>query len=1057
MPITKIKGKQILDKTILPDKTNFSGATSMSTITENDFLYTLDNNDTSSLKKTPVSLLDNRFVNTSGDTINGDLYITGTVTGNTLNINSATIGNVSNTEIQYLDGVTSNIQTQINSVSGSIGNGQITVNSGSGLTGSGTFTVNQTGTTTVTLSHADTSSASNIIQDNSNGIAIQDISVLLDTYGHVTGATAATYDLDNRYYTETESNSRFVNTTGDTITGDITINGNTYITGAVTGNTLTVNSAIIGNVSNTELQHLDGITSNIQTQINSVSGSIGNGQININTGSGLSGSGTFTVNQTGTTTVTLSHADTSSASNINSTNSNGTVIQSLTASLDTYGHVTGTSVNTIDLDQRFVTASGFTVDNSMVRTVGTTGRIIEQTGIIITDTNDINIPTGSNLQKNSTNYLIDNLLSGSIGAAGTIPVSAGSTSTPVWTSLSSANLSNNTNLVKYDDATKTFTGVGVTTLPGTLVQKSLLTNESATLGSELLTSSNWTTTGWTGDFTTGFTHTTGNVTSLTNTLAAVTNNIYQIAFTVTNRTTGSFTVTFGNELSNITFTSTNAWGVKATGTGSLSITPTTNFNGTIVISIKQITGTYSATYTLQNSSGSGAIEFRSGSVGLNNQFIGVGSGRYNTTGYNNTFNGYNSGYSNTTGYNNTFNGLNSGYSNTTGYQNTFNGLNSGYSNTTGYHNTFNGVYSGSNNTTGSQNTFNGFNSGSNNTTGYQNTFNGVYSGYFNTTGYNNTFNGVYSGHLNTTGYHNTFNGVHSGYNLGRTKTAGTFIVGLNYQIVSVGNTDFTLIGSTNNTVGTNFTATGVGTGTGTAAHNTNGLSTYGYNSGRYLANGSTAFEAATNSSYFGADTKASADGVANENVFGYGAIGSGSNTVTIGNTSVTATYLKGNITTTGTIEATTAKLTNLSDNKIPYHVSDATGLADSPITVTGNCITVTGCVYSTGLTISNKITFNYQENLDVDTTAPEMVAQVSSSSYTAAFFDYVVKNGTNMRAETLTAVHDGTYVEFTEYGTNDLGDTSQVTFTCDLSGGYLRLLATVTSDNWIIKTIVRSL
>ena len=48
-------------------------------------------------------------------------------------------------------------------------------------------------------------------------------------------------------------------------------------------------------------------------------------------------------------------------------------------------------------------------------------------------------------------------------------------------------------------------------------------------------------------------------------------------------------------------------------------------------------------------------------------------------------------------------------------------------------------------------------------------------------------------------------------------TAGAFVAGNDYQIVSVGTTDFTLIGASANTVGVIFTATGVGTGTGTAA------------------------------------------------------------------------------------------------------------------------------------------------------------------------------------------------------------------------------------------------
>ena len=48
-------------------------------------------------------------------------------------------------------------------------------------------------------------------------------------------------------------------------------------------------------------------------------------------------------------------------------------------------------------------------------------------------------------------------------------------------------------------------------------------------------------------------------------------------------------------------------------------------------------------------------------------------------------------------------------------------------------------------------------------------------------------------------------------------TAGSFIAGQQYKIVSVGSTNFTLIGADSNTVGTIFTATGPGSGSGTAS------------------------------------------------------------------------------------------------------------------------------------------------------------------------------------------------------------------------------------------------
>jgi hypothetical protein len=98
-----------------------------------------------------------------------------------------------------------------------------------------------------------------------------------------------------------------------------------------------------------------------------------------------------------------------------------------------------------------------------------------------------------------------------------------------------------------------------------------------------------------------------------------------------------------------------------------------------------------------------------------------------------------------------------------------------------------------------------------------------------------------------------------------------------------------------------------------------------------------------------------------------------------------------------------------------------------------------------------------QENLDVDSAASEVVAQVSSTLYMGVFFDFVIKNGSNMRSGTVYAVHDGTNVEFTETSTADLGNTLGVTLSVDLSGGNIRLLATTTTDNWVIKSLVRGI
>ena len=105
---------------------------------------------------------------------------------------------------------------------------------------------------------------------------------------------------------------------------------------------------------------------------------------------------------------------------------------------------------------------------------------------------------------------------------------------------------------------------------------------------------------------------------------------------------------------------------------------------------------------------------------------------------------------------------------------------------------------------------------------------------------------------------------------------------------------------------------------------------------------------------------------------------------------------------------------------------------------------------SKGAKISN------QENTDIDSAAAEVVAEVAIT-YTAAFFDFVVKKGTNIRSGTVYACHDGTNVEFTETSTNDLGDTSDVTLSVDISGANMRLVATVTSDDWSVKSLIRAI
>jgi len=77
----------------------------------------------------------------------------------------------------------------------------------------------------------------------------------------------------------------------------------------------------------------------------------------------------------------------------------------------------------------------------------------------------------------------------------------------------------------------------------------------------------------------------------------------------------------------------------------------------------------------------------------------------------------------------------------------------------------------------------------------------------------------------------------------------------------------------------------------------------GRNSARYIADGSTSLTIAQQSIFIGADTKALANSQTNQIVIGYDAIGLGSNSVVLGNSSVTLTALRGNVLINTTTDA----------------------------------------------------------------------------------------------------------------------------------------------------------
>ena len=97
----------------------------------------------------------------------------------------------------------------------------------------------------------------------------------------------------------------------------------------------------------------------------------------------------------------------------------------------------------------------------------------------------------------------------------------------------------------------------------------------------------------------GYTHTTGAVTPLTTALAAVNATYYQVTATISYSATAAGTVTIafgGASISTISATTTAM--ILTTGTGVLTLTPTTDFNGTVVLSIRQISSSSSVAFSL---------------------------------------------------------------------------------------------------------------------------------------------------------------------------------------------------------------------------------------------------------------------------------------------------------------------------------------------------------------------------------------------------------------------------------------------------------------------------
>jgi len=347
-----------------------------------------------------------------------------------------------------------------------------------------------------------------------------------------------------------------------------------------------------------------------------------------------------------------------------------------------------------------------------------------------------------------------------------------------------------TNSLMYDSGTSI--GIGTNNPSARLHIQGTSTTDGPVFSSEFLGASGWTSTGWSGSWAGGWTHTAGNTTPLSQSTTAVVGTNYQISYTVTGVSAGSFTISFGGQTSPSGINASGAWGPKATAITGLSITPTSDFNGTIVISIRYLAGASTPILVLTDSTSAPRIEARTGYV-TNNTFIGKGSGQYSTTGTNNTGIGSGAMQFLTTGDNNTAEGVNALYSFSTGDGNTAQGRNSLFSLISGTWNTAQGnspIYSL--------------------ITGIYNTAQGNAALYGLTNGSYNTVQGANAGRSLTSGESNVFIGMNAGLNASQLTTstnsiaigAGSFTTANNQAVIGSTNITTTVLNG-NVGIGTN--------------------------------------------------------------------------------------------------------------------------------------------------------------------------------------------------------------------------------------------------------------
>ena len=149
-----------------------------------------------------------------------------------------------------------------------------------------------------------------------------------------------------------------------------------------------------------------------------------------------------------------------------------------------------------------------------------------------------------------------------------------------------------------------------------------------------------------------------------------------------------------------------------------------------------------------------------------------------------------------------------------------------------------------------------------------------------------------------------------------------------------------------------------------------------------------------------------------------------------------------------TVQGSSGELFSVTDSLIGslFSVNDISGL---PILeVFSNNTVLMGTYLAPSLNTTSRVTAN---------SGTTTVYTIPQSAYTGAFFEYTVSDGTNLRAGNIMSIWSGVTVNFTETQTTDIGSTSAIAFTMSANTSNVILQTSATTNNWIVKTIIRSI